>query len=57
MDVSKIDLNKLPTDARKDFMKYAIKYDEKVKEQKVHEDFLTVLLLISTGKWIHSSSI
>ena len=33
MDVSKIDLNKLPTDARKDFMKYAIKYDEKVKEQ------------------------
>jgi len=41
MDVSKIDLNKLPVDARKDFMKYAIKYDEKVKEQKVHEDFLT----------------
>jgi len=41
MDVSKIDLNKLPVDARKDFIKYAIKYDEKVKEQKVHEDFLT----------------
>jgi predicted phage terminase large subunit-like protein len=41
MDVSKIDLNKLPVDARKEFMKYAIKYDEKVKEQKVHEDFLT----------------
>ena len=32
MDVSKIDLNKLPVDARKEFMKYAIKYDEKVKE-------------------------
>ena len=41
MDVSKIDLNKLPVDARKEFMKYAIKYDEKVKEEKVHEDFLT----------------
>ena len=41
MDVSKIDLNKLPTDARKEFMKYAIKYDEKVKEEKVHQDFLT----------------
>ena len=41
MDVSKIDLNKLPVDARKEFMKYAIKYDEKVKEEKVHQDFLT----------------
>jgi predicted phage terminase large subunit-like protein len=41
MDVSKIDLNKLPVDARKEFMKYAIKYDEKVKEEKVHKDFLT----------------
>jgi predicted phage terminase large subunit-like protein len=41
MDVSKIDLNKLPTDVRKEFMKYAIKYDEKVKEEKVHQDFLT----------------
>jgi predicted phage terminase large subunit-like protein len=34
-------LNKLPVDARKEFMKYAIKYDEKVKEEKVHQDFLT----------------
>ena len=41
MDVSKIDLNKLPVDARKEFMKYVIKYDEKVKEEKVHQDFLT----------------
>jgi predicted phage terminase large subunit-like protein len=41
MDLSKIDLNKLPVDARKDFMKYAIKLDEKKKEEKVHKDFLT----------------
>jgi len=41
MDLSKIDLNKLPVDARKDFMKYAIKLDEKKKEEKVHSDFLT----------------
>ena len=34
MDVSKIDLNKLPVDARKEFMKYAIKLDEKKKEEK-----------------------
>jgi hypothetical protein len=34
MDVSKIDLNKLPVDARKDFMKYAIKLDERKKEEK-----------------------
>ncbi len=41
MDVSKIDLNKLPVDARKEFVKYAIKYDEKVKQEKVNKDFLT----------------
>ena len=41
MDLSKIDLNKLPVDARKDFMKYAIKLDEKKKEEKVNQDFLT----------------
>ena len=41
MDVSKIDLNKLPVDARKDFMKYAIKLDERKKEEKVNKDFLT----------------
>ncbi len=41
MDVSKIDLNKLPVDARKEFIKYAIKLDEKIKEEKVNQDFLT----------------
>ena len=41
MDVSKIDLNKLPVDARKEFIKYAIKLDEKKKEEKVNQDFLT----------------
>jgi hypothetical protein len=39
MDLSKIDLNKLPVDSRKEFMKYAIKLDEKKKEEKVHKDF------------------
>ena len=29
MDVSKIDLNKLPIDKRKEFIQYAIKLDEK----------------------------
>jgi predicted phage terminase large subunit-like protein len=41
MDLSKIDLNKLPVDSRKEFMKYAIKLDEKKREEKVHKDFLT----------------
>ncbi len=41
MDLSKIDLNKLPVDSRKEFMKYAIKLSEKKKEEKVHKDFLT----------------
>ena len=41
MDVSKIDLNKLPVDKRKEFIQYAIKLDEKKKEEKVNQDFLT----------------
>ena len=41
MDVSKIDLNKLPIDKRKEFIQYAIKLDEKKKEEKVNQDFLT----------------
>jgi predicted phage terminase large subunit-like protein len=41
MDLSKIDLNKLPVDSRKEFMKYVIKLDEKKREEKVHKDFLT----------------
>jgi hypothetical protein len=34
MDLGKVDLNKLPVDARKEFMKYAIKLDEKKKRRK-----------------------
>ena len=39
MDLSKIDLSKLPVDSRKEFMKYAIKLDEKKKEEKFTKIF------------------
>ena len=36
-----IDLNKLPPDIKKEFMKYALKLSEKKTKSKVHDDFLT----------------
>ena len=36
-----IDLNKLPSDVKKEFMKYALKLKEKKTKSKVHDDFLT----------------
>ena len=41
MNLKDINLEKLPPDARKEFMKYAIKLSEKKKESAVHGDFLT----------------
>ena len=41
MDINNIDLNKLPPDSRKEFMKLAIKLSEKKKGSQVHSDFLT----------------
>ncbi|GAG83969.1 unnamed protein product, partial [marine sediment metagenome] len=34
-------LNKLPSDVKKEFMKYALKLKEKKTKSKVHDDFLT----------------
>ena len=36
-----IDLNKLPPDVKKEFMKYALKLSEKKTKSKVYDDFLT----------------
>jgi len=41
MNLKGIDIDKLPPDAKKEFMKYAIKFAEKKKETQVHSDFLT----------------
>ena len=41
MNLDKIDINKLPADVRKEFMKLAIRLGEKKKESKIHSDFLT----------------
>ena len=41
MEFNKIDLEKLPPDAKKEFMKYAIKLAEKKKGSKIHSDFLS----------------
>ena len=41
MDINNIDLNKLPPDSRKEFMKLAIKLSEKKKGSQVSSDFLT----------------
>ena len=35
------DINKLPPDVKKDFMKYAIKLAEKKTQSAAHDDFLT----------------
>ena len=34
-------LNKLPPDARKEYMKYAISLSEKREQEKVNDDFLS----------------
>ena len=34
-------IDKLPPDAQKEFLKLAMKLDEKTKQEKVHKDFLT----------------
>ena len=34
-------IDKLPPDVRKEFMKYAIKLNQKKTKSKVHEDFLS----------------
>ena len=34
-------INKLPPDAKKEFLKYAIKFDEKRKQNSVQKDFLS----------------
>ena len=34
-------IDKLPSDVRKEFMKYAIKLDQKKTQSKVKSDFLT----------------
>jgi hypothetical protein len=34
-------IDKLPPDAQKEFLKLAMKLDEKTKQEKVHNDFLT----------------
>ena len=41
MNLDKINLEKLPADVRKEFMKLAIRLGEKKKESKIHSDFLT----------------
>ena len=41
MNLDKINLDKLPPDAKKEFMKYAIKLAEKKKSSKVHDDFMS----------------
>jgi len=41
MNLDKININKLPPDVRKEFMKLAIRLGEKKKESKIHSDFLT----------------
>ena len=41
MNLDKININKLPADVRKEFMKLAIRLGEKKKESKIHSDFLT----------------
>ena len=41
MNIDKIKLDKLPPDAKKEFMKYAIKLAEKKKRTKVHDDFMS----------------
>ena len=33
-------IEKLPPDAQKEFLKLAMKLDEKTKQEKVHKDFL-----------------
>ena len=33
-------IDKLPPDAQKEFLKLAMKLDEKTKQEKVHKDFL-----------------
>ena len=40
MNLKDIDINKLPPDVKKDFMKLAIRLDEKKKESQIHADFL-----------------
>ena len=41
MNLDKINLDKLPPDAKKEFMKYAIKLAEKKKGSKIHDDFMS----------------
>ena len=41
MDLTKVNLDKLPPDAKKEFMKYAIRFSEKKKESLVNNDFLS----------------
>ena len=41
MEFNNIDLEKLPPDAKKEFMKYAIKLAEKKKGSQIHSDFLS----------------
>src|SRR6056300_1585604 len=41
MNLDKINLEKLPADVRKEFMKLAIRLGEKKKESQIHSDFLT----------------
>ena len=38
-------IDKLPPDAQKEFLKLAMKLDEKTKQEKVHKDFLTFVSL------------
>ena len=41
MNLDKINLDKLPPDAKKEFMKYAIKLAEKKQGSKIHDDFMS----------------
>ena len=43
-------IDKLPPDAQKEFLKLAMKLDEKTKQEKVHKDFLTFVSQ-SRSRW------
>ena len=45
--LNNIDITKLPPDAKKDFMKYAIKLTQKRKQSELSKDFLSFV----KGMW------
>ena len=38
-------IDKLPPDAQKEFLKLAMKLDEKNKQEKIHNDFVVIWFL------------